>query len=438
MSIIEKINKISATMDALFDFVAQDDFIAADFEKFLEHNKVELKTQAQLTKVIMFYVLECHLSSGERVIDKFKTSDKAVLKAFRENYKSVFEVRKIQKNSFETYCLTNEREMTLIALAKTTELRGIGLRDYILGRIIELDGEFFILEIDDVIPSSSKNAAQIEGVKFLVRNPEKIHFHNPEKLAEFKEITGVMCPSFRKCMGLKKGENKVITTNKLADDLLEYFNSYHHNLLKEGDALEPLIATVEEFGWFDVAEYRSDETINDAFFANAAGGFSNHNCVYDVGFWVDDELGIFIIPFLGTFFAIFEAKNEAQREKIKGWKDCVCEFFKSSKVPPGVLYEAQKKCAKFNEIAALALGEENGAADIDLIEKYKKEYFETTKFSPTIVLYNSELFVKVLGIVEEAAARDEVGASDASAGSIGRNDPCPCGSGKKYKKCCLK
>ncbi|MBI4649743.1 SEC-C domain-containing protein, partial [Candidatus Desantisbacteria bacterium] len=20
---------------------------------------------------------------------------------------------------------------------------------------------------------------------------------------------------------------------------------------------------------------------------------------------------------------------------------------------------------------------------------------------------------------------------------VGRNDPCPCGSGKKYKKCCL-
>ena len=23
-----------------------------------------------------------------------------------------------------------------------------------------------------------------------------------------------------------------------------------------------------------------------------------------------------------------------------------------------------------------------------------------------------------------------------AAGTIGRNDPCPCGSGKKYKKCC--
>ena len=25
-----------------------------------------------------------------------------------------------------------------------------------------------------------------------------------------------------------------------------------------------------------------------------------------------------------------------------------------------------------------------------------------------------------------------------STGSTGRNDPCPCGSGKKYKRCCLK
>ncbi|MCG2697671.1 SEC-C domain-containing protein [Candidatus Parcubacteria bacterium] len=27
---------------------------------------------------------------------------------------------------------------------------------------------------------------------------------------------------------------------------------------------------------------------------------------------------------------------------------------------------------------------------------------------------------------------------DASGNKVGRNDPCPCGSGKKYKKCCGK
>ena len=30
------------------------------------------------------------------------------------------------------------------------------------------------------------------------------------------------------------------------------------------------------------------------------------------------------------------------------------------------------------------------------------------------------------------------GSSSLSVQRVGRNDPCPCGSGKKYKKCCLR
>ncbi|MBR4591839.1 MAG: SEC-C domain-containing protein [Elusimicrobiaceae bacterium] len=36
---------------------------------------------------------------------------------------------------------------------------------------------------------------------------------------------------------------------------------------------------------------------------------------------------------------------------------------------------------------------------------------------------------------QEAAAKNPNGAAPVSK-NIGRNDPCPCGSGKKYKKCC--
>ncbi|MCY2987047.1 MAG: SEC-C metal-binding domain-containing protein [Planctomycetota bacterium] len=28
--------------------------------------------------------------------------------------------------------------------------------------------------------------------------------------------------------------------------------------------------------------------------------------------------------------------------------------------------------------------------------------------------------------------------SNAKTKRVGRNDPCPCGSGKKYKKCCMR
>ena len=35
----------------------------------------------------------------------------------------------------------------------------------------------------------------------------------------------------------------------------------------------------------------------------------------------------------------------------------------------------------------------------------------------------------------ESASEEE---EDADGSKVGRNDPCPCGSGKKYKKCCGK
>jgi uncharacterized protein YecA (UPF0149 family) len=46
------------------------------------------------------------------------------------------------------------------------------------------------------------------------------------------------------------------------------------------------------------------------------------------------------------------------------------------------------------------------------------------------------------GLVGLAPVAPQTGLSPTIAGKrlsgkIGRNDPCPCGSGKKYKKCCL-
>jgi hypothetical protein len=57
--------------------------------------------------------------------------------------------------------------------------------------------------------------------------------------------------------------------------------------------------------------------------------------------------------------------------------------------------------------------------------------------------FNSGSFKKWM---EDAAAQDEAEKSRTGrvdkkiqqAGKIGRNDPCPCGSGTKYKKCCGK
>jgi len=56
---------------------------------------------------------------------------------------------------------------------------------------------------------------------------------------------------------------------------------------------------------------------------------------------------------------------------------------------------------------------------------------------------NTKTFLKLAGTLKKPAAGKEKMASSAAAKEpaglelkVGRNDPCPCGSGKKYKKCC--
>jgi tetratricopeptide (TPR) repeat protein len=64
-------------------------------------------------------------------------------------------------------------------------------------------------------------------------------------------------------------------------------------------------------------------------------------------------------------------------------------------------------------------------------------FFRTDELSPGGLIDDFvQLFNKLhsaLGIHDEPPLRTALAQRDAK---IGRNDPCPCGSGKKYKKCC--
>ena len=62
--------------------------------------------------------------------------------------------------------------------------------------------------------------------------------------------------------------------------------------------------------------------------------------------------------------------------------------------------------------------ENNGYSPQELFEKNGKPNLKPLPDNPFVNNGDSETFVKE--------------------NKVGRNDPCPCGSGKKYKKCCLK
>ena len=68
----------------------------------------------------------------------------------------------------------------------------------------------------------------------------------------------------------------------------------------------------------------------------------------------------------------------------------------------------------------------------DLLKVYKRRYLKNKIISSTTVLYRSSAFSDTLGIIEDNENKPIIDTTQ----KIGRNDPCPCGSGKKYKKCC--
>ncbi len=65
----------------------------------------------------------------------------------------------------------------------------------------------------------------------------------------------------------------------------------------------------------------------------------------------------------------------------------------------------------------------------------EKEYFEKTFYEKTDIkeYLPNEYFKRRASMENERRNRNTVRNEGIK---IGRNDPCPCGSGKKYKKCC--
>ncbi len=428
MGIVEDIQLISNSVHKTLDLMAFNEKLGADFENFIKKYEIQISTQKELTQIMFFYLFESRMHTGVSPFDYLKSEkllDESICEAFADSFTGIFQVNKIKQNSLLVYSLVNEKEYELMTLSKTSNFRGLGQKDYIEARVIRLNGAYFALDILTVIPSSKRFIALSNGISHLVKNPKKIYWDNEAKFKEFEEISDIMTKSFVKCTG----SHLTITSNKLADGLLQHFNFYHHNLLPEDDKLENWLTDDYSLEYADIEKLKN-ESVSDNTFDNLAGGFSGHSANYNVGYWVDDTLGIFIIPNLGTFFEIFKNKNHT----IKKWKECIIEFLNLDKIPLSVIEEAFKLNENALEIFNEALSEKVNSKE-DLINQYKPDYLSGKRFSPTLVLYNSKLFQEIFDEIDRIEAKQNL---EENAKSIGRNDPCPCGSGKKYKNCCGK
>jgi uncharacterized protein YecA (UPF0149 family) len=105
----------------------------------------------------------------------------------------------------------------------------------------------------------------------------------------------------------------------------------------------------------------------------------------------------------------------------------------NDKVPANIIRRINDKYSNFlqrtNEILDTKYTFE------ELLNYYKLDTVEKKIYSSASVLYASKVFEVMMGFVSKKEDKKLVENVDFS--NVGRNDKCPCGSGKKYKNCCM-
>lgn len=426
-NVIEKLQSISEVMSDLINFVQTDKDVEPDFKEYLTTIGVKELNPSQTQAVCMPYIFERNINSKnifELFLDKTKKATKyarTIIKGLTSSVSSIFEVKKILKNGFELYNLINEKTYTVISLVKMTHFRGVGIGQYVVARIFEFEQEYYLLEISNVLAAHQKDDAMRFAIAKIIQSPELVYKDNTAKQKEIEKHVKKLHKKFLECFETEE----VVTTNKLADDLIGLFNDFAEKSSKKPDAekIQEKLCTLEEYKFFNVTEFNNSY---ENFLENSLGGFSSHRGTYDVGIIFDEELGLSAVPFYQTFCKIFEEKDFT---KIENYDKCLEHFLINDGVSANLLRRIENKYPNFMKVVNKIYSTEMTFEE--LLEKYKPQYLKEKIFSSTTVLYESKIFASTLGYIEEEENKPKIEAKN-----VGRNEPCPCGSGKKYKKCC--
>ncbi len=432
MSVIDKLSSISDTLSSVFKFAQENSEIKEDFDEYLKTIGMYNAPASEINSVLVTYVFERAFHKGADSVfsmylkekQDIDSNTKNIVLALQNAIDALFEVKAVQKTGFDLYSLVNEKKYYAMPLVKMSHLRGIYKGNYILARIFPYENEYYIIEIRETYSSMDKDRVLKYAVAKIIERPENLYKDNDQKLKEIETEISKFSEKFTSCFG----SDEVITTNECVDNLISDFNDYYFDSEKDTSAIKELIKPIENYGYFKVPEFNSSY---DNYIESSMAGFSSHSSKYDVGVIFDKELGMFIVPFYGTLCHIFETENY---KDIKGWDECIKAFMENDKIPATLVKKLAEKYPNFLDVLNDLYGTQM-ALD-EFLEQYKLDYLKNKIYSPTSVLYASKSFGDLMGFIptEEEIKAKEIQAQNGQ--TIGRNDPCPCGSGKKYKKCC--
>lgn len=388
MNAIEKIIGINEVLKDIFKFVQEDEEIKTDFHEYLSTMGALNATSTQMEKLFIPYVFERYLGEPAKNIielynERGNSGKPEIAKSFLTAQYSIFKIKRVLKNGFKLYNLTNEKDYEVISLTKMTNFRGIGMGEFVVARLFKLDNEYYLIGIDNVLSSSQEEDATRYAVVRIVQAPWLVYEDNEEKENEIKNS---IQETYNKFVEMYKTD-ELITINKYADDIIGQLSD---DEAKEDFNIDEYIKPVETFKYFEIKELQNDYS---NFIENSLGGFSSHKETYDVGIIMDKEFGIYTIPFYKTFCMIFEDAS-----KVENAKECIKYFLNNDSISDSILKRVASKYPNFMEVINKEL-ETNYTLE-ELISHYKMDFLRRKIYSSTSVLLHSNVFSTSLSLLD--------------------------------------
>jgi hypothetical protein len=388
----------------------KDDPLKEAFLKALREeygNPAVIKSEDEFHEFTDNFVYSYRFPDNLTIVDRFVSDapdlsqkEKAVVLKWKDPVTGFFQVKRTLPDGFVAENLINEVDYTI---KPTTVPQGLE-RSARPGGIFRAkiipasDKEYIFSGIQEFFDVSEKEILKIVA-SLQLENPEFAFRDNEEKI--------------KKGFEMQRKERALF---------IEYFGS--DEVLTEGRKLNDLMA-----GFMNYKLKKHDRPIPEGYKPPRIKFPKELKKSKDVGIVFDEVGGQCFLFDYGLILNIFQDPDES---KIKRYKEDILTYLEDDTISPIVLRRIFFRFPQNTEFVikkVLARPEFDLKMDFDSLMEEFKPSFKGRRIFPQMMPM-SERTTRIL--------RPEIYQEERDGSKTGRNDPCPCGSGKKYKKCCGK
>jgi hypothetical protein len=364
-----------------------------------------IKSQDEFHEFTDNFVYSYRFPDNLTVIDRFvsETADlsekeKAIVLRWKDPVVGLFQVKRTLPDGFVAENLINEVDYTIKPTTIPQRFEQLARPgEFFRAKIIPAnDSEYIFSGVQEFLDISEKEMLK-RVAELQMKNPQFAFRDNEEKIKRGFELQKKDRELFIEYFG----SDVILTEGRklptLADEFMNYRLSKTEKPLPE-DYKPPEMSFPEEL-------LKSK----------------------DVGIVFDELSGQHYLVNYGIILNVFQSPDEL---KIQRYKRDILTYLEDHTISPYVLkrlFFRFPQNAEFIIRKVLDRPEFSLEKDFDSLMDEFKPSFKGKRIYPSI-LPMSPKFVK--------AMRPELYQKKKDEPKVGRNDPCPCGSGKKYKKCC--